>query len=440
MRTPERHRGTGYALLAALAAVAVLVSAAIFVGAGGLRGGAAFERGPREAHGTAAPATAGQWIATWGTAPSAAEPAAGRGFAGTTVRNAVHASVGGTAVRIRLSNLYGNRPLAVTHASIALAARPGGPAAEDGTMRRLTFDGQPTATVPAGQALTSDPVLLAVPDAAGLLVSTYSPTSSGPATFHYQARQTSYLAHGDQTEDPGAAYTLKTPFWRYLTGVDVWTQQAQGTVVAFGDSITDGVNSTPNANHRWPDFLAARLREEPGAPRYGVVNAGISGNRVLLGNKGPAPQNNPSALDRFDRDVLDRSGVRTVVVLLGVNDILRSPRQTDPHRIVAGLEQLVERAHRRGLRVVGSTLMPFAGHSGPQQNAVRQGVNELIRAGGVFDVLVDLDAAMRDPAAPQRLKAAYDSGDHLHPNDAGYRHIARTIDLSALRPSTVTAL
>ncbi|ARZ69931.1 SGNH hydrolase [Streptomyces albireticuli] len=441
MNRPPLPRGAAYAVLAALAAVVILVSTAIFIGVGGHDGQATTST--RDNHGTAEPAASGEWIGSWATSPSAAEPNTSKGYAGQSIRNVVHTSIGGTGARIQLSNLYGAQPLAVTHASLALAAAPGSPAAAPGSMRRLTFGGQPTVTIPAGRSLLSDPVRLLVPAAADLLVTTYSPTPSGPVTYHPHARQLSFMARGDRTEDTqGLGFAAKGPYWRYLTAVDVWTQESHGAVVAIGDSITDGVTSTLGANRRWTDFLAARLRTEAGAPRYGVLNEGISGNRVLLGNSGPAPVNNPSGIDRFDRDVLSRTGARVVVMELGINDILRRPQQKDPQQIVNGLRQLVARAHARGMRVVGSTLMPFEGHKGavPGQEVTRQGVNAMIRAGGVFDDVVDFDAALRDPENPGQLLPAYDSGDHLHPSDAGYAAMARALNLETLKGQAAARL
>ncbi|MFT2020072.1 SGNH/GDSL hydrolase family protein [Streptomyces sp. 796.1] len=427
---PPRH--SAYAVLAALAAVVILVSAAIFVGVGKSDGTAA----PTSGHGNeAAPASAGTWVGTWSTSPAAAEPQRPNGFPKVSIRNVVRISVGGERVRIQLSNLYGNRPLTISHASVALAAAPNDPNAAGGTMRRLFFDKRPSVTIPAGRHVFSDPTGLRVPDASDLLVTTYSPTPSGAVTYHPHARQISYAAQGDHAEDTaGLAFTQQSPYWRYLTGVDVWTGRATGSVVALGDSITDGSTSTTGANHRWPDFLAQRLRTERDAPRLGVLNQGISGNRVLTdGNL--TPPNNPSGLSRFDRDVLAQTGVRAVVIELGVNDILRNPHETNPDRITGGLRQLVEQAHTRGLRVVGATLMPFYGHRGftPELNAVREAVNEQIRSGEVFDEVVDFDAALRDPANHLRLLPRYDSGDHLHPSDEGYRAMAQALDLDHLQ-------
>ncbi|MBO1337710.1 SGNH/GDSL hydrolase family protein [Streptomyces sp. VRA16 Mangrove soil] len=434
----KRH---GYALLAALVAVAVVISAAIYVGFSGvLRGGDnTVEAGGTHQRGSAAPASTGTWAGSWSASPAGAEPGTEtNGFAGRSVRNVVHTSIGGTGARITLSNLYGQQPLSITHASIAVASAPNSPTALAGTVRRLTFSGNTSVVIPAGEQVISDSVRLRVPSDSDMLVSTYSPTASGPVTYHPQARQMSYVASGDLVEEPtGTRYTEQSPYWRYLTALDVLSNEAEGSVVVIGDSLTDGITSTMGANHRWPDFLAERLRTESGAPRYGVVNQGISGNRVLADGLG-RPANNPSGLARFERDALGRSGVRAVVVDLGINDILRPPQQTDPDKIVAGLRELVRQAHARGLRVVGATLMPFQGHRGytPALETVRQAVNAQIRAGKVYDSYVDFDKALRDPYNPRKLLPHYDSGDHLHPSDAGYRKMADSFDLSTLKSTT----
>ncbi|MFI7098491.1 SGNH/GDSL hydrolase family protein [Streptomyces sp. NPDC050161] len=427
------NKSVGYALLAGLAAVVVLVSTAIFVGFGGNGGLGTTGNPPRD---PAAPAAAGQWVGTWSAAAAAAEPGTLDGYAGMSIRNVVHTSVGGSSARIQLSNLYGTRPLPVSHASLALAATTGNPTAATGSMRRLSFGGRQAVTIPAGGAVTSDPVGLTVPHDTDLLVTTYSPSPSGPATYHPYARQTSYLARGDRTEDDtGAAYTEQSPYWRYLTGVDVWSREAHGSVVAIGDSITDGITSTVGANHRWTDFLAERLRNEPDAPRLGVLNQGISGNRLLVNGSRFSPNNGPSVLSRLERDALSRTGVKAVVVEIGLNDLFKSPRQLDPEKIVGGMREIVNEAHARGLRVTGGTLSPFGGHRGysPKLNEVREQVNKIIRSGTVFDEVVDFDKALRDPAHPLRLRPSYDSGDHLHPSDQGYRAMADALDLDHLR-------
>ncbi|MEU6678299.1 SGNH/GDSL hydrolase family protein [Streptomyces sp. NPDC046925] len=437
----KRH---GYALLAAVLAVIVVISAAIYLGVSTDDGSQdTISAGPRGPRNSAAPASAGTWVGSWAASPAAAEPNTQRnGFAGKSIRNVVHTSVGGNSARITLSNLYGQQPLSITHASIAVAVGSNNPAAAPGTLRRLNFNGNTSVVIPAGQQVMSDAVRMRVPHASDLLVTTYSPTPSGPVTFHPHARQVSYVADGDRTEDPNsAAYNQQSTSWRYLSAVDVLSNEADGTVVVFGDSLTDGISSTMGANARWTDGLATRLRDESGGPRYGVVNAGISGNRVLSDGNG-TPADNPSGLSRFDRDVLDRSGVKAVVVALGVNDILRNPHQNNPDRIVEGLRELTRQAHTRGLRVVGATLMPFGGHRGyePALENVRQAVNEQIRDGKVFDEFVDFDRALRDPYDPRKLRTQYDSGDHLHPSDEGYRRMAQTFNLTQLRGSAAAEL
>ncbi|MET9292869.1 SGNH/GDSL hydrolase family protein [Streptomyces sp. NPDC003077] len=418
----------GYALLSGVLGLGLLVTAVLLLA----------RPGRPEPAAPAAPAPADGWVGTWSAAPSAAEPGTGDGYPRQSIRNVVHTSIGGSRARVRFSNLYGNRPLTLTHVTLALPASGGAPAAAPGTLRRLTFDGRTEVTVPPGRAVTSDPARLTVPADADVLVTTYAPAPSGPVTHHSTAQQTSYLAHGNRSGDlSGAAYNRRTPYWRYVTGVDVWNPRAQGTLVAVGDSITDGTRSTPGTNHRWPDFLADRLRTEHGAPRYGVLNQGIAGNRLLTDGRRPAPAAHPdnaALLTRLERDVLSRTGARTVVVMIGINDLLRSPRQRDAGAVVAGLREVTDAARDRGLRVVGGTLLPFGGHRGhtPQTESLRQEINRSIRAGRLFDAVIDFDRALSDPAHPERLRPAYDSGDHLHPGDAGYRAMAEAVDLDQL--------
>ncbi|MEU2713343.1 SGNH/GDSL hydrolase family protein [Streptomyces sp. NPDC007205] len=435
----KRH---GYAVLSALVALVLAVSAAIYLTVtaddGTPRGTLADNR-PH--HGSSvAPASTGTWVGAWSTAPVGGEPRTETtGLAGRSVRNVVHASTGGTSARITLSNLYGHAPLTLTHASIALSSGDGTAAADPDSMRRLTFDGATGVVIPAGGQITSDAVRVTVPHDSDVLVTTYSPTPSGPVTYHPHAQQISYVADGDRTEDAtGTPYTEETPYWRYLTGLDVLSNEADGTVVVFGDSITDGITSTIDANHRWPDILANRLRTalEGGRPlpRYSVVNEGISGNQVLADGLG-RPAENQAGLARFGRDALSHPRVKVVVIDLGINDILRNPELADPNRILTGLRSLVRQAHAHGLKVVGATLMPFEGHRGytPAREAVRRQINAQIRAGGVYDAVVDFDQALRDPYAPHRLRPEYDSGDHLHPSDLGFSRMAEVFDLGTLR-------
>ncbi|KOV69338.1 GDSL-type esterase/lipase family protein [Streptomyces sp. MMG1121] len=361
------------------------------------------------------PQTPASWTGSWESAPSgtaAARP-------GAAFRDVVHLSVGGDAVRVRLSNRLGTAPLRLGAVTVAL--RAAGPEALPGTLRTATFRGAASVTVPPGQDTVTDPVPLRVPAAADLLVTVYTPDDSGPATSHEVALQTSYVAPagaGRAADEAGTAYTTTVSRWYYVTGVDV-LGSATGSVVAFGDSLTDGNGSTPDANHRWPDRLAGYLR----ANRFGVLNAGISGNRLLRDGSGP------SALTRVDADALDRAGVRVLVVLEGINDIKGTPRADDVTAYADAYRALVARAHARGIRVVGVTLTPFHGYSAytDAREAVRQRVNAFIRTGGAFDAVADADAAVRDPADPTRILPAYDPGDHLHFDDTGMAAVADTV-------------
>ncbi|MFJ6702080.1 MULTISPECIES: SGNH/GDSL hydrolase family protein [unclassified Streptomyces] len=362
------------------------------------------------------------WTGSWEAAPSGTAPE----VPGAAYRNVVRLSVGGSAVRIHVSNRLGSAPLRLGAVTVALR-RGTGADAVPGSMRAATFDGAGTAIVPAGQDLVSDPVPLAVPDAADLLVTVETPGDSGPATYHRVALQTSYLAGagaGRAADEHGDAYTGTTGNWYYVSGVDVRGPH-RGTVVAFGDSLTDGNGSSFGANHRWPDRLAERLRPL----RTGVLNAGISGNRLLLDSTG-----GPAALNRLDADGLRRAGVRTVVLLEGINDIKGTPEATDPEDFLRAYRTIVARAHARGIRVVGATLTPYQGFSGytDAREAVRQQVNALIRTRHVFDAYADFDAVVRDPQRPTRIRPGYDPGDHLHFNDAGMRALADAVKLADL--------
>jgi lysophospholipase L1-like esterase len=422
-----------------MAALIVAISAAIYAGVGIDDSTHQQETFARAPHNSAAPASTGVWVGAWAASPSGSEPGTERdGLAGRSVRNVVHTTAAGTSARVTLSNLYGQQPLTITHASLAVAAASDTPAAAADTMRRLTFAGNPTVVIAAGRQVVSDAVRVAIPHDSDVLITTYSPTPSGPATYHAHARQISYTAEGDRTADvTGEPYTTQSLYWRYVTALDVLSNESDGTVVVLGDSLTDGITSTAGENRRWTDVLSGRIRAAAGSsdtPRYSVVNEGISGNRVLTDGNG-RPAENPSGLSRFQRDVLGRTGVKAVVIDLGVNDILKNPGRTDPRAVTAGLRRLVERAHARGLRVVGATLMPFLGHRGysDQRESVRQAINAEIRSGNVFDTYVDFDKALRDPYAPRRLRPDYDSGDHLHPSDEGYARMAEVFDLEKLK-------
>jgi lysophospholipase L1-like esterase len=380
------------------------------------------------------------WQASWYAAP---QPAWGPGFAlatnvpgsvaGSTVREVVRLSSAGARVRVVLSNRYGDAPLAV--GALRIARTPGAagatPAIDPASGRAATFGGRSTVTIPPGGEATSDPVPFPVAALERLTVSAWFPGPAPLTTFHWGAQQTGYIVAGDATAAAALPTAAVLQGRAFLTAVHV--EGRGGTVVALGDSITDGNGSTPDRHRRWPDLLAERL-----APRgIAVANAGISGARLLSSKMGE------KALDRFGHDVLAQPGVETVVVLLGTNDIGWPGTAFAPgdppmtaQRLADGYRQLVALARARGIRVIGGTLppfgdalpgTPFAGYWTPAKEAVRTEINGWIRNSGEFDAVADFDAALRDPENPARLRPGYDSGDHLHPGDAGFAAMARVV-------------
>jgi lysophospholipase L1-like esterase len=387
----------------------------------------------------------GHWLATWGASmqpPSTANPVSEASFVHATLREVVFSSVGGSEVRVRFSNAYGTTPLQIGDASVAIAGAGG--SLVDGSARQLTFGGQASVELPPGGEVFSDPVALDVHPLSQLAVSFYLPHPTGPATGHQGSRETNYVAGGDHVDDESAAaYLSKIEGWYFLDGVDVMAgPRYRGSVVAFGDSITAGTGSSLNADANWPDDLARRLGTSTG-PSLSVVDEGIGGNRVLNNT----PCCGRSALTRFDADVLDQTGVRDVILLEGINDIgLANGTNplTAPHtpvtaqELIAGYEELITAAHSAGLQIFGATLLPFegAGYWTAQGERVREAVNHWILTSGAFDGVINFAAAVADPTDPQRLNPAYDSGDHLHPNDAGYRAMAEAVDIPALLGTT----
>lgn len=367
------------------------------------------------------------WIGTWATAPVRADDA--MSFENTTLREVVHVSAGGSQVRVRFTNRYGDAPVVIGDAAVALQANGAAPA--DGTQRSLTFGGYRSITIPPHADVFSDPVALTIAPQSNLLVDVYVPGPTGPATTHTLAYQTNYYAPGRRTGEVSAqGFTSTYTSWYFINGVDVWSASARGAVVALGDSITDGAGGKANANDRWTDLLAARILALPPKKHLGVLNLGISGNRILLSS----PFFGTNALARFNDDVLAQSGATDLMILLGVNDIQENPHQYDAGKIEQGLAQLVVRAHAKGLRVTGCTITPYAGwmNYDEQGEATRLAVNGFIRRSGIFDAVADFDAAVRDPEDPHRLLPRFDSGDHLHPNAAGHRVMADAVDLNAL--------
>ena len=372
-----------------------------------------------------------QWTGTWAASPMPVGNGASRiPFAGVTLREIAHVSVGGAVVRVRFTNAGGKDPLTIRDAHIAL--RSGGASVREGTDRALTFDGSDTVRIPAGAEMYSDPVHLDVPALSDVAVSFYLPSQNMRSeTFHDNANQDNYMVHGDMATEATLSNARVLPSWYFFDGVDVQAVQGAAAIVAFGDSITDGWQSTPNENHRWPDDLAVRLNHTQGLEHVGVLNEGIGGNRVLNDGYGP------SAMKRFDRDVLAQSDARYLIILESINDIGRLHDLRDPNDAVTaaqlelGLKQMAESAREHGIKVIGATLTPYqgAGYYSTKGEQVREAVNEWIRTSGVFDGVVDFDKATRDPANPKRFAPQYDSGDHLHPNDAGYHAMANAINL-----------
>ncbi|MGG7570228.1 GDSL-type esterase/lipase family protein [Streptomyces sirii] len=360
------------------------------------------------------------------------------GFADQTVRQVVRVTGAGTSARVRLSNRYGTAPLEITGA--ALARTDEGPAVQDGTERRLTFGGAPSVLIPPGGELYSDAAEVTAAPFDSLTVSLYFARPTGPTTFHAQAYATAYRAEGDRlaASDP-AVFSETTVSWYHLAAVELADggPARRDTVVVFGDSITDGFASTVDGNHRYSDALAERLAER-GTPRP-VLNQGIGGNLLLNDSAWFGER----AVDRFRRDVLDQPGVRSVVVLVGLNDIGFSEVDLPTYKpnpdnsaaeLIAGYRTLIALAHAAGVRITGATIMPFKGseYHTPKAEAKRREVNDWMRTSGEFDAVADFAAALADPDDPDALAPAHDSGDRKHPDDEGYRAMAAAIDLAAL--------
>jgi lysophospholipase L1-like esterase len=396
--------------------------------------------------GTALAADDADWITTWAASPQPVWDAdfyapvlVPRSVRDQTIRQVGRVSIGGNRVRIRVSNEYGKLPLTIGAAHVALAGA--GSAIAAGTDHKLTFSGQDSITIPPGAPAVSDPVDLQVPALATVSVSLFFPDITPTTTWHNDAKQTGYLADGDETGEADLKDPQKLPSRLFLNEILVDAAPNARAIVTFGDSITDGDGSTVDANHRWPDRLADRLVKA--GDNVAIVNEGISGARVLRDRMGD------NALARFDRDVLSQPRADTVVLMMGINDIgwpdtLLVPKgepAPSAQDVITGYEQLIARAHEHHLRILGATLTPFEdtfhgtplyGYYDAAKEAKREAVNDWIRKSGQFDGVIDFDALVRDPADPKHIKAEYDHGDHLHPNDAGYEAMAASIDLGML--------
>jgi len=383
-----------------------------------------------------------RWSATWGAAPAGPPPSAStQSFTSQTLRLVVHTSIGGNRVRVRFSNEMGSTPLRIGAASIGV--RSSSSAILQATLRTLSFGGQSAITIPAGAPALSDPVELAVPAQADLAISLYLPGTVQATTIHDMALTSSYLSPaGDYTSSVSMPVSRSITSWPFLTEVDV--DGTASTLVAIGDSLTDGARSTGNVNRRWPDYLVRRLQASLGAGgRIGVVNRGISAN-LLLNDYATALIAGRDVLERFDRDVLATAGVRYLAVLIGINDISYSSGSNPipAADLIAGYRQVIARAHAHGITVIGATLPPMEGfvYYTAAREAVRRAANSWIRFSGEFDAVADIEAALRDPNDPARILPLYDSGDHLHPNDAGYQAMANAFPLAPFVAATTPPL
>jgi lysophospholipase L1-like esterase len=345
----------------------------------------------------------------------------------------VHTSIGGHRARVQLSNAYSTSALQVGSAHIALRDKESAivPASD----RPLTFSGKASVSIPPAAEILSDPVDLEVPPLGDLVISLYVPVEAASATIHLTGLHTTYISKpGDFTAASVITDTsAKVPLWYWISAVDVVAPPKAGLIVAFGDSITDGATSTPDADRSWPSQLAQRLSANKATANLAIVNEGISGNRLLNDGAGV------SALARFDRDVLSQPGVKWLIVLEGINDIgiggLPGGQPSDAvtaDDLIAAHKQIIERAHLHGIKVIGATLTPYVGaaYATDQGEAIREAVNQWIRSRGAYDAVVDFDAATRDPANPKQIRPSYNIRDRLHPNDEGYKAMAAAVDLS----------
>ena len=435
MSTPKR-----WYVVAGVATLALAASPAVVASAGPSTGNDAARQNR----------AADVWAGSWATAVTRGNSVGltNTGLNNQSVRMVVHASVGGPKLRIRLSNIYGEQAVQVGRATVA---KPNKATADDlsdidpSTVKQLTFGGAATATMNKGAELLSDPVNLKIGDQQDLVVTLFFPTLTGPTTFHGQSQSTNYIGAGDLTgAADGVGFTTRPNCcFFFLSGVDVQRKKTPGSVVVFSDSMGDGNGSTYNANKRWPDLLADRLIDDrPDARTPGVLNLSLAGNR--LNHEGTEPgagdypgyyQLGPNALARLNEDVFPQTGAQTVITNLGINDIWMSNDSAES--IIASLRQINQQVQARGLTSLVSTITPYQGHGAPgvwtpEKEATRQAVNTYLRGSNEFDGLIDFDRVLRDPAQPGRLLPAYDSGDHIHPNDLGNQAMADAVPLRLL--------
>jgi lysophospholipase L1-like esterase len=380
------------------------------------------------------------WVGAWSSAQILVDPANAlppTALKDATLRQLARVSVGGARVRVRVSNAFGTSPLTITGVDIARAISPRSSSIDPATDRQLTFSGARSVVIPAGAEYVSDPVSISVPALATLAVSMHYANLPNAQTGHPGSRATSYVASGDQVRVLQLQAPTTVEHWYYLSDIDVQPAAPSSAIAVLGDSITDGHGVEANTNSRWTDVLLERLKAGAATRSLSVLNVGIGGNRVVDDGIGP------NAVARFGRDVLERAGVRYLIILEGVNDLgvltRDKPASPDEHRllvarILSAYRQITARAHERGITVIGGTIMPYAGSGYYHPNATnevdREAINTWIRVRGNFDAVIDFDALVRDPAQPTRLRKDYDSGDGLHPSATGYRAMGEAVPLS----------
>jgi lysophospholipase L1-like esterase len=388
------------------------------------------------------------WVATWGASQQTPEPQnalPADDLRDATVRQIFHLSLGGPSLRVHLSNAFGTEALRFTSVHIARPVSASSAAINPATDKALTFAGNADVTVPPGAEVLSDAMEYPVTALSDLAVTFHLDAPPAGQTGHPGSRATTHFVHGDFVAAPNLLDAKHVDHWYQVSEIDVLAPPGAASVVALGDSITDGHGATTNGNDRWTDVLAARLQASPNTRNIGVSNQGIGGNHLLTDGLGP------NVLARFDRDVLAPAGVRWVILFEGVNDLggLARTGEVSPaehaaqvKRVLAAYQQIILRAHAHGLRIVGATITPYVGsdyyHPGPLSEADRQGVNNWIRAAGHFDAVLDFDSAVRDPQHPDRLLPTYDCGDHLHPSLAGYKAMGESIPLTLFSDSRLT--